>query len=662
MVFDALPAIDGLVLFGGCGTGSHCPLNDTWLFDSSGWSNITSEVGPSPEVYWGGATTWEGTNVLAFGGCTDLSCDVQSNATWGLEMNGSCVASGLDSCWSSVSALPGIASSPPPLAGVSMAVDPIEGSSGGAVVLYGGFSQACPTCTRVGSNDTWLFESGAWTKVTALLSGGPYPTQPRWFATMFWDPSTGWLYLYGGLSGAAPGGLNELWATDTLVWINESSLVTPTNGAEESAVAAGALNGSGSPLPPIITCGVNDSGQTVSTTWVFENGLLPQSTVSDSTPETNETVFFFSNTTGGDRPMASWSFGDASSTSAGNASHEYSAVGTYDAVLSVTDAVGVQAVQQLQIVVSSFSVSISVPPYIDALDATTFSVDARGGIAPYNASWDFADIGSLHGTTVHPQFPGPGQYSAFVTVEDSTGTVVEASVDFAVASQLHALASAAPSAIDVGNGLTFSGLATGGISPYNYSWTLPDGRIVYGINASYVPETVGPTEAALTVVDLSGSTAESILNVSVAPPLAGNVSVNLPQAYQTTLAYLSVELSGGTTPLRIAWEFGDGQWSSSQNVTHDFPGAGTYVVNLWVNDSGGDTFHDEFAVKIPRSSAGLLWKLEALPLLEQLGIVCGVVVGISLLVFLFVRHVRRVEPPKDDRERNTPSDTWPGRP
>lgn len=77
------PSNNSLILFGGCGAGSACPLNDTWKFSGTSWTNL-SLSGPSPR--YGAAfgftkTAGGGDEDALFGGCGTSGAGCMSGAT-----------------------------------------------------------------------------------------------------------------------------------------------------------------------------------------------------------------------------------------------------------------------------------------------------------------------------------------------------------------------------------------------------------------------------------------------------------------------------------------------------------------------------------------------------------------------------------------------------
>ncbi|HEV2119581.1 MAG TPA: PKD domain-containing protein [Candidatus Bathyarchaeia archaeon] len=80
---------------------------------------------------------------------------------------------------------------------------------------------------------------------------------------------------------------------------------------------------------------------------------------------------------------------------------------------------------------------------------------------------------------------------------------------------LAASASANPMTAIVGQQVSFSCMATGGIQPYSYSWTFGDGGTGTGPNPTHAYTSVGTKVATCTVMDLVGSSAMGSTTVIV---------------------------------------------------------------------------------------------------------------------------------------------------
>ncbi|MCI4368119.1 MAG: hypothetical protein L3K09_00945 [Thermoplasmata archaeon] len=217
LVFD--PQLNGTLLFGGQNyytsiCGASCAFNDTWLFNSTGWHNISSALAPPPQAGPGLVyDTHDGYVVLygrpaAAGGYSDF---------W--VYNGG--------KWTNVTAkITGAAI--PSLAFTTI----VDDAAAGYVVLYGGTAgcsgagitydlrnlqlhnlSAYPPDARMGSRAaaydaalkgvvltggydancnvvpaTWMFKGGHWQNITAF-TGTAIPG--RWDGRMVWDSALG---------------------------------------------------------------------------------------------------------------------------------------------------------------------------------------------------------------------------------------------------------------------------------------------------------------------------------------------------------------------------------------------------------------------------------------------------------------------------------------
>jgi fibronectin type 3 domain-containing protein len=121
-----------------------------------------------------------------------------------------------------------------------------------------------------------------------------------------------------------------------------------------------------------------------------------------------------------------WNFGDSSSgtnTAAGvNASHTFSAIGTYTVTLTVTDSGGMS---------NSVMTSVTVPPNAtpvanfvascSSLNCTfiSTSTDSDGNLVSY--AWSFGDSTTGTGSTVNKTYSTAGTYTVTLTVTDNNG-------------------------------------------------------------------------------------------------------------------------------------------------------------------------------------------------------------------------------------------------
>jgi hypothetical protein len=200
-----------VMLFGGLGS-SFTPLNDTWAWDGTTWTQVadaadagcTTTCTDSPPARAASMMTYDpaSNQLVVFGGDADGG-DVNNNDTWTWD----------GTSWSQVadSSDPGCTTScigsPPARSGGAMAYDPAIGK----VVLFGGLGDA--------TNDTWTWDGTSWTQVadggdpgcTTTCTDSPPPTIS---GAMAFDVPANQLIMFGG--GEYNG--NATWNFDGTTW------------------------------------------------------------------------------------------------------------------------------------------------------------------------------------------------------------------------------------------------------------------------------------------------------------------------------------------------------------------------------------------------------------------------------------------------------------
>lgn len=636
--YDAQPGVNAIVLFGGC--GEICPMNDTWLFSNGAWRELPASRTSPPSVYEASMASWGANGTILFGGCTEVDCSAQSNQTWAFQSGAACEEEGTSPCW--VELATGRLeprNSVPGLAGASLATDPFVGPPNGTVVLYGGFSRSCSSCATIDSHATWEFTGSKWIDATSTFARDSYPTGGRSFATLYWDPTSDLLWLYGGYNDSTGATYDELWQTDVYSWLpsSEASLPAARFGM---AVASGGEWVAGTDLPPFLFGGNAPGQQPTNGTWVFERSLVTSATVLPAIAETNATVTFLSNTSGGTRPTVAWSFGDGNSSLGGNATHTYATAGNYLANLTATDLYGVRNVSSVAVEVSPFSLNVTAPPVVDAKTNVTFSATVSNGTAPFSFTWTFLGGPTLRGPTARHEFNESGATAIELAVQDGTGTLVGLRIAVQVNPPLAGQAAATPAVITLHGTTRLTSSATGGTPPYSFRWTLPGGRTEGSANISYQPGAVGNTTASVRVTDAVGTTWNLTLHLSVNPALAISPSASPTSLFYGRTFQFTARVTGGTGPYLYTWLFGDGGSSNAAEPSHTYGGPGTYTVRVWVNDSGGAGSHETLTVLVPRTANGLIWHFGSLPAWGQVVIIAGAAAAVVLLTVVAFRRTR----------------------
>ncbi|HEX9034992.1 MAG TPA: PKD domain-containing protein, partial [Streptosporangiaceae bacterium] len=171
---------------------------------------------------------------------------------------------------------------------------------------------------------------------------------------------------------------------------------------------------------------------------------------------------------------------------------------------------------------------------------------------------------------------------------------------------LSATATASPTTGNAPLNVAFTGSATGGTSPYSYSWNFGDGTTSTAQSPSHTYSSAGTYTATLTVTDSSSpaktATSSATITVSaVGNPLAATAAAT-PTSGQVPLnvAFTGTG-TGGTPPYSYSWNFGDGTTSTAQNPSHTYSNAATYTATLTVTDSASPAKTASSSVSITAS-------------------------------------------------------------
>lgn len=307
-----------------------------------------------------------------------------------------------------------------------------------------------------------------------------------------------------------------------------------------------------------------------------------------------------------------WKFGDGSTGSGVQTSHQYAAAGTYSITLTVKDDAGASDSQNHtvtlsmpnQVPLANFSVNC------DALDCSadaTGSADPDGQIVAFH--WMLGDGQAAAGSSISHSYAQSGTYTLTLTVEDDAGATATASRTVSVQSAQPEpqpepqpappplpepdppAANQAPAArftsqcshlvcsFDAGASSDSDGQITA------YSWSFGDGQGAAGSSVVHEYAAQGQYHVTLRVADDAGATDATWRYVTVTLPAAepaGEFSVAC-EDLDCTLDAGSGTDDGGTSA-NYDWSFGDGETGQGRTVTHRYAANGVYQVTLKVTD------------------------------------------------------------------------------
>ena len=379
-----------------------------------------------------------------------------------------------------------------------------------------------------------------------------------------------------------------------------------TTGTGSTATHAYSSAGSYSATLMVVDSGIPPHTATSQQTITVKSPppLSASFTFTPTSPQSQQQVTFTGTATGGTSPYSySWTFGDNSTGTGATVSHAYASSGSYTVTLTVKDSSTSQQTATTQQTVSvsnpaptltgSFTYSPASP---QAGQFVSFTGSASGGTPPYSFSWSFGDGSTGTGSSVTHAYSSAGSYTVTLSIKDGGSPQQTATSQQTISvtnpsSTLTASFTYTPSSPQTGQSVTFTGTASGGTSPYTFTWSFGDGSTGTGASTTHTYSLVGSYAVTLTVVD-SGSpqqttTSQRTISVANPPPLSAGLTFSpaSPDAGQSVS--FTASASGGTSPYSYSWSFGDGGTASGNLVSHSFASAGSYTVTLSVTDSGG---------------------------------------------------------------------------
>lgn len=286
-----------------------------------------------------------------------------------------------------------------------------------------------------------------------------------------------------------------------------------------------------------------------------------------------------------------WDFGDGTTSAAASPTHTYTATGTYDVALTVTDANGCVSTitEPAFIEVEPASVSFTPSP---ATACTGQPVDFINTSTPSSGSWvwDFGD-GSPTSPFFSPDhtYAAPGTYTVNLTGSFGSGCSGTATLNLNVVNPpLGDFTSPDPSDCQEPATISFTALPGAGVT--GYLWDFGDGGTSTLANPSHTYTAFGDYTVSLTLFNASGcgTTVEKVDYVQIRPLNVG-FTVD-PQEGCAPLTVDFVDTTSAPTPIvSWAWTFGTGATASVGSPTYTYPGPGCYDVTLSVVSAAGCT-------------------------------------------------------------------------
>ena len=185
--------------------------------------------------------------------------------------------------------------------------------------------------------------------------------------------------------------------------------------------------------------------------------------------------------------------------------------------LTATDSDGVNASSsQIIVVASTFTVGFAYSPAGPEADQpVTFTATQSGGVGNVSFSWVFGDNSSSTENPTSHTYTTSGSFMVSVTATDADGVSTTSTQTVNVVASLGASLSFSPPSPHAGDNIIFVASATGGVQPYNYSWSFGDSTTGSGSPVSHIYQSDGSYTVILTVTDANNQTASATETIAV---------------------------------------------------------------------------------------------------------------------------------------------------
>jgi PKD repeat protein len=287
-----------------------------------------------------------------------------------------------------------------------------------------------------------------------------------------------------------------------------------------------------------------------------------------------------------------WTFegGNPATSTAQNPTVNYDAAGTYDVTLTVANVAGnntnteTNYITVTDVPVADFTSSING----STVDFTNASTNAD------TYSWDFGDGNNSTATNPSHTYGMDGTYEVELTATNDCGSV---STTETIVISNEPTADFGSDATSGCADLTVNYMDSSSANAVNWAWTFEGGNPATSSaeNPTVVYGTAGTYDVTLTVTNAAGEsntiTETNYITVNDVPVADFNSTVN----------GMAVDFDNTSTNAdSYAWDFGDGNTSTSTNPTNDYAMDGTYTVELIAsNDCGSNTTTQTVVISNP---------------------------------------------------------------
>ncbi|WMT49953.1 MAG: PKD domain-containing protein [Thermoplasmatales archaeon] len=529
-----------------------------------------------------------------------------TNQTWTISLDGTTSSGTLD-IFSPVLTVTSSASPTGIDEGQSLSLnESVSNGAGGNTYAWSASGASGSFSSTTASNPTWTASgTGSVTFTLTVTQSGGYTFQGTTSAeinsdpavTISSSPSTSDVGQRVDFSTAASGGSGTYSSYSYVLYdgtsTSDSQLTSGTTSSFSYTFAS-----AGQFLLDYSVTDSNGYTKTTSLTQIVNTDPSVSISSSQNPTDTGKSITLTASVSGGTTPYSYQWYEDSNAVSGATSSTyspgTYSASGTYNYYVEITDAAGYSVDSNTITETVNSGPTVSASSNVSSADVNypiEFSASPSGGTSPYSYSW------TLSGTQVSTSqdfsytFTTAGSYTMEATVTDSVGETYSASVTVTINNNPSVSITSSQNPTDAGNSVTFTASETGGTGAISYAWTINGASEGSGSTLSYSFSSSGTYTVDVTVTDSDSHTATYSLSETVYSDPSVSVSSSQNPTDIGNSVTFTASASGGSGSYTYQWYLNSASISgaTSSTYTTSFSSSGTEEFYVIIHDSVGNS-------------------------------------------------------------------------
>jgi len=220
----------------------------------------------------------------------------------------------------------------------------------------------------------------------------------------------------------------------------------------------------------------------------------------------------------------------------------------------------------------------------------TFNATASNGSSPYIFTWAFGDGSTGAGSSATYAYSSAGTFNVTLILSDSgspkqTATSQQTVEATSLLPSFTTGFSYSPVSPETGQHVTFTGSASGGATPYTFSWSFGDGSVATGNPSLHTYTLSGSYDVIVTVTGANGSVTFASHAITVVPMPTVSFTYGPVSPETSSPVTFNASTTAGVGPFTFSWSFGDGGLSVINSASHTYSTPGSFTVTLTARDS-----------------------------------------------------------------------------